>query len=401
MFPAHGAAAAASYSSALSASVDGNFPKIIMTPSKLEDPDDWSSWLFNLKALVSIVPLFPALLEGAAPPSKAALRRNMKGFLDAAERDFHLGRRAVGAFIPKSFSPTNVGYGKPVFSGGVPSGNFDMLAMQYEYKRSRGGSATKAATAGTAKADDVPGDQLQSIKPKQPQATPAAEPAQSAPLDDPEFDEYVAGELQRHLNMEVDAVHELRLAEYQLANRTLFVVITRNIRPADQVYIREHNGDGRAAFNALQEQHGGAGTSQATLMASMASFYNVTMETDDDVATMADRVHTTIGRISDHNKVRNKTAAQLLKFLEHAKVFELLSNDPRYMNIATALRTSDMQLSDMLRKVGEFERAQKHRDAPSRTGGGFTSSALAAADSKPPESKKPELCHNWVRGTCR
>ena len=71
------------------------------------------------------------------------------------------------------------------------------------------------------------------------------------------------------------------------------------------------------------------------------------------------------------------------------------------MNIATALRTSDMPLPDMLRKVGEFERAQKHRDAPSRTGGGFTSSALAAADSKPPESKKPELCHNWVRGTCR
>ena len=155
-----------------------------------------------------------------------------------------------------------------MFSGGVPSGNFDMLAMQYEYKRSRGGSATKAATAGIIKANDVPGDQLQSIKPKQPQATPAVEPAQSAPLDDPEFDEYVAGELQRHLNMEVDAVHELRLAEYQLANRTLFVVITRNIRPADQVYIREHNGDGRAAFNALQEQHGGAGTSQATLMAS-------------------------------------------------------------------------------------------------------------------------------------
>ena len=134
MFPAHGAAAAASYSSALSASVDGNFPKIIMTLTKLEDPNDWSSWLFNLKALVSICPILFALLEGAAPPSKAALRRNMKGFLDAAERDFHLGRRAVGAFIPKSFSPTNVGYGKPVFSGGVPSGNFDMLAMQYEYK---------------------------------------------------------------------------------------------------------------------------------------------------------------------------------------------------------------------------------------------------------------------------
>ena len=95
----------------------------------------------------------------------------------------------------------------------------------------------------------------------------------------------------------------------ELRAPSLFVVITRNIRPADQVYIREHNGDGRAAFNALQEQHGGAGTSQATLMASMASFYNVTMETDDDVATMADRVHTTIGRISDHNKVRNKTAA--------------------------------------------------------------------------------------------
>ena len=31
------------------------------------------------------------------------------------------------------------------------------------------------------------------------------------------------------------------------------------------------------------------------------------------------------------------------------------------MNIATALGTSDMQLSDMLRKVGEFERAQKSR----------------------------------------
>ena len=220
-----------------------------------------------------------------------------------------MGRRMLGRPTAVPFATIDLSFGTAASAGVKAGGEFDLESAHYIWVNDHGGRASRD--------------------------NPMAEPAfkQWLNADDNPLD------INGYLDLERDVVYAARLREYNYADQTLYSIIIAALPKSDHVYVQGIN-TGRAAFQALRKQYGGAGNSQSALATNLHALIGVTMAPTDKYAQISAKIAAKGKQVRDNGLIQaDMSVLDFIGHLELSLKLRELGSDPRYATIIQAART--------------------------------------------------------------